>query len=129
MARDPLPIVEEYLSSGEAQVRKNAAVALAVVGGREGFAELVRLALLDPDEKVRKCAAAEFRQIDDESAKSQALGCLYEALERPETVGSAGLLLARLRNDGLPVASPASDWRGRFRRIARPRTVAAGQRH
>ena len=122
MMRDPLPIVQEYLASGEAQVRKNAALALAVIGTRDAFYELVRLALQDPDEKVRKCAEDEIQKIDGEVARPQVLACLYDALDQPETQGRAGLLLARCATNACCVRTTrvgAGPWRAGIGQVRR----------
>ena len=92
-----LSIIEDVLRSGEPQLRRNGAVALAAAASRESLARLAGLALDDPDESVRACAEAEIQSLPADSAEHVA-GVLFAALEKPAADVRSYALLGRVRS-------------------------------
>lgn len=114
MARNPLPIVKEFLASKELQVRKNAVAAMAAIETDEATIELVRTALKDPDPQTRQFAEQELLQLSPDSLQA-AVTELEHELSDKATAAPAYALLGRIRGHGVPMALPALPWGNRLK--------------
>lgn len=127
---DVLAIVTDCLASAEAQVRRNAATALAAAGTWKSASPLVDLALRDPDASVRRRAFDGLLQLDDDAqrAAAQRTSDVFQELsatgdsadegeepeERLEVLGRANEILAAVRQQGIPFAIAERHFLRRF---------------
>ena len=86
-------VVTEALGAAAAGVRRNAARLLAIDPVPELGEALVRLALSDPDESVRRAAAASLARLDDAALHRT----MFRKLEDPSTRAGARTALAHTR--------------------------------
>jgi hypothetical protein len=100
-------IVEEFLRSRDAQARKNALTALAVLDRDEDTIErLAKVALNDADDGVRRRAVEEIVSLSDE-ALPRAVKVLQDTMADPSRRQTAYALLGHIKSLGraLPKAS------------------------
>jgi HEAT repeats len=100
MSNRALNIAREYLRSSDAQVKKNAATALAAIGSHDSIETLVRVALADGNPEVRARAEEEIRGLPPEGI-AQAQAILEDLLSDGETARDSFALLGRLRLAGI----------------------------
>lgn len=101
MGRDAILLCREYLRASSPETRRKAAAALEASAGETGAgAELVRLALRDDDDGVRRRAEAAISRLPEEPRR-HALAALHAALGDPESKLRAYGLLTRLANQGI----------------------------
>lgn len=95
-----LNIAREYLRSSDAQVKKNAATALAAIGSHDSIKALVRVALVDDDPEVRTRAEEEIRGLPADGV-AQAQGILEDLLGNDGMACGSFAILGRLRLAGI----------------------------
>jgi hypothetical protein len=100
------------MRSGDPQIRRNVATALAILGTRESLSRLISVALSDKDEAVRQHAERELVRLDGEPRATVA-ELLSSTVHTADTGESAYGLLGRLRGAGWSEGSVAGPtlWR------------------
>lgn len=105
MPSNTLSVVEEFLRSQDAQQRRNAVTALAVMGDEEAIAQLVKVAISDADDSVRARAEQELLALEGD-ALDRATKQIGLALDDPLKRQTAYGILGRFRSRGLVKAVP-----------------------
>lgn len=116
MASNTLSIIEEFLRSGEPQIRRNAITALAVMNDQDSVRLIIDTALKDPDAGVRRRAEEEILLLDEES-QAGVTEALMESLKSKDSQSQqlAYAFLARLKSRGMTLTNVWLPWGSRMR--------------
>jgi hypothetical protein len=116
VARDPLPIVEEYLGRPNPKLRRHAVTALAAIGDARSLDRLIHVALEDPSADVRAAAEAQLRALGSR-APAEAVETWRALLDDQDKAArrAACALVGRLAAGGAELRLPALSVRTRLR--------------
>jgi hypothetical protein len=116
MARDAYAVVSEFCESPEAQLRRNAATALAALGSTSSVERLLEMAGKDGDAAVRAHALKELKKIiDTPDGATTVTSVVRRLLANPERRSSAYAIAAQLRHEGIAGLFDALPFRARLR--------------
>lgn len=117
MTVDPWTVVQDFVTSPDPKLRRNALTALAAMGNRASISQLIERALSDEDHSVTQRARDEILDLDENSAR-HAVSELTGAVEESKKGWKiAYAILGSLRSVGHTVPVPKVGWLSRIRQV------------